>query len=276
MHGNNIVSLQPKFGQTGRARTSRQYRLVHNVVHVLPVAADMSMFDLMSRAFTALANFGKLLNAAVALQVSELSHKLGSAEGSARSLEQEVAQLRSQAKALAGDKHELELQLANMRAQLAAAQEKVSAANAQQQCLNALQHMQSQKLAASSNSGMLVGWPCCTCPPHACHQIGLGFLTGCSSITQEPLKRFVTSNTHGLLPASCQLQSSSQGQLLAQQQARLSDLEGSVRQWEERCADLRDLVAGHEGRCKEAAAEVMKGNEVIEKLQVRWERTLHR
>lgn len=118
-------------------------------------------------------------------QVSELSHKLGSAEGSARSLEQEVAQLRSQVKALAGDKHELELQLANTRAQLAAAQEK----------------------------------------------------------------------------------SSSQGQLLAQQQARLSDLEGSVRQWEERCADLRDLVAGHEGRCKEAAAEVMKGNEVIEKLQ---------
>ncbi|KAF6264226.1 hypothetical protein COO60DRAFT_1267074 [Scenedesmus sp. NREL 46B-D3] len=112
-------------------------------------------------------------------QVSELSHKLGSAQGSARSLEQEVAQLRSQAKALAGDKHELELQLANTRAQLAASQEK----------------------------------------------------------------------------------SSSQGQLLAQQQARLGDLEGSVRQWEERCADLRDLVAGHEGRCKEAAAEVMKGNE---------------
>lgn len=41
-----------------------------------------------------------------------------------------------------------------------------------------------------------------------------------------------------------------------------------MRQWEERCSDLRDLVAGHEGRCKEAAAEVMKGNEIIEKLQV--------
>jgi spindle assembly abnormal protein 6 len=57
--------------------------------------------------------------------VSELSHKLGSAEGSARSLEQEVAQLRGQVKALAAEKHELELQLANTRAQLAAAQEKV-------------------------------------------------------------------------------------------------------------------------------------------------------
>jgi hypothetical protein len=73
---------------------------------------------------------------------------------------------------------------------------------------------------------------------------------------------------HGLAAAASCMQSSSQSQLLAQQQARLSDLEGSVRQWEERCADLRDLVAGHEGRCKEATAEVMKGNEVIEKLQV--------
>jgi len=42
-----------------------------------------------------------------------------------------------------------------------------------------------------------------------------------------------------------------------------------VRQWESRCADLRDLVTGHEARCKEAAAEVMKGNDIIEKLQVR-------
>lgn len=64
-------------------------------------------------------------------------------------------------------------------------------------------------------------------------------------------------------------QSTSQGALVEQQQARLSDLEGSVRQWESRCADLRDLVSGHEARCKEAAAEVLKGNDVIDKLQVR-------
>lgn len=63
-------------------------------------------------------------------------------------------------------------------------------------------------------------------------------------------------------------QSISQGALVEQQQARLSDLEGSVRQWESRCADLRDLVSGHEARCKEAAAEVLKGNDVIDKLQV--------
>eukprot|EP00879_Flechtneria_rotunda_P013410 GHRR01014000.1.p1 GENE.GHRR01014000.1~~GHRR01014000.1.p1 ORF type:complete len:260 (+),score=126.41 GHRR01014000.1:1483-2262(+) len=60
---------------------------------------------------------------------------------------------------------------------------------------------------------------------------------------------------------------SSQAQLVAQQQARLSDLEAATKQWESRCADLRELVLGHEARCKDAAAEVMKGNEVIEKLQ---------
>ncbi|KAF8068308.1 hypothetical protein HT031_001995 [Scenedesmus sp. PABB004] len=118
-------------------------------------------------------------------QVSELSHKLGSAEGAARSLEQEVGQLRVQHKAVAADKHGLELALADTRAQLAAAQEKCS----------------------------------------------------------------------------------SQGQLIAQQQARLGDLEGAARQWEERCADLRDLAAGHEARCREAAGEVLKGNEAIDKLQ---------
>lgn len=66
----------------------------------------------------------------------------------------------------------------------------------------------------------------------------------------------------------CVLQATSQAALVEQQQARLADLESSVRQWESRCADLRDLVAGHEARCKEAAAEVMKGNDIIEKLQV--------
>ncbi len=59
------------------------------------------------------------------LKVSELSHKLGSAEGSCKSLEQEVAQLRVQQKAVAADKHSLEMQLADAKAQLAASQEKV-------------------------------------------------------------------------------------------------------------------------------------------------------
>jgi hypothetical protein len=71
------------------------------------------------------------------------------------------------------------------------------------------------------------------------------------------------------------LQSTSQGALVEQQQARLSDLEASVRQWESRCADLRDLVSGHEARCKEAAAEVLKGNDIIDKLQVRPVGCLH-
>jgi hypothetical protein len=45
-------------------------------------------------------------------------------------------------------------------------------------------------------------------------------------------------------------------------------MEAAVKQWESRCADLRELLAGHEARCKEAAAEVMKGNDAIEKQQV--------
>lgn len=55
---------------------------------------------------------------------------------------------------------------------------------------------------------------------------------------------------------------------MEQQQARLSDLEAAARQWESRCDDLRELVAGHEARVKEAAAEVLKGNDAIERLQV--------
>lgn len=69
-------------------------------------------------------------------------------------------------------------------------------------------------------------------------------------------------------PPHTHTQSASQGALVEQQQARLCDLESSVRQWESRCADLRDLVAGHEARCKEAAGEVMKGNDIIDRLQV--------
>jgi hypothetical protein len=33
---------------------------------------------------------------------------------------------------------------------------------------------------------------------------------------------------------------------MAQQQARLSDMEATARQWEERCSELREALAGHE------------------------------
>lgn len=62
---------------------------------------------------------------AVSGQVSELSHKLGSAQGSSQSMEQEVAQLRTQLKQLAGEKHSLEMQLSDTKAKLLALQEKV-------------------------------------------------------------------------------------------------------------------------------------------------------
>lgn len=57
--------------------------------------------------------------------MSELSHKLGSAQGSSQSLEQEVGQLRAQLKQLAGEKHGLEMQLSDTKAKLLALQEKV-------------------------------------------------------------------------------------------------------------------------------------------------------
>lgn len=64
-------------------------------------------------------------------------------------------------------------------------------------------------------------------------------------------------------------QATSQQQVIQQQQARLADLEASAKQWEARCSDLRDMAAGHEARAREAASEVLKGNQIIERLQVR-------
>jgi hypothetical protein len=60
-------------------------------------------------------------------QVSELSHKLGSAQGAAKSLEAEVEGLRAAAKAAAEQRHDLEMRLGEARAKLAALEEKVGA-----------------------------------------------------------------------------------------------------------------------------------------------------
>lgn len=61
------------------------------------------------------------------LQVSELSHKLGSSEGSNRSLEEETARLRSLNQQLSSSKHELEIQLNEAKAKVLALDEKVRA-----------------------------------------------------------------------------------------------------------------------------------------------------
>ena len=55
---------------------------------------------------------------------------------------------------------------------------------------------------------------------------------------------------------------------LAEQNQRCRDLEASTRQLEERCSELKESAAGHELRAKEAAAEVLKGNRIIEKVSV--------
>jgi len=55
-------------------------------------------------------------------------------------------------------------------------------------------------------------------------------------------------------------------EIIEQQKSRTRDLEMTVRQLEGRCADQREVSAGHEQRAKEAQAEVVKGNQIIEKL----------
>lgn len=63
-------------------------------------------------------------------------------------------------------------------------------------------------------------------------------------------------------------QASAQVEIIEQQKSRIRDLEASVRGLEGRCTDLRDAVAGHDQRTKDAQAEVLKGNQIIEKLMV--------
>ncbi len=58
-------------------------------------------------------------------QVSELSHRLGSAEGANRSLEDEVSRLRAMCGALSSDKSDREVTINDIRAKLLAAEEKV-------------------------------------------------------------------------------------------------------------------------------------------------------
>lgn len=65
------------------------------------------------------------------------------------------------------------------------------------------------------------------------------------------------------------MQLQAQNEVIEQQRGRIRDLESSVRQLEERCSDLRGVAAGHEARAKEAAQEVAKANQAVERLEVR-------
>lgn len=58
-------------------------------------------------------------------RVSELSHKLGAAEGTVRSLEEECSRLRAAHKQAAADKHSADIQLNEARAKVIALEEKV-------------------------------------------------------------------------------------------------------------------------------------------------------
>jgi hypothetical protein len=61
-------------------------------------------------------------------QVSELSHRLGSAEGSNKALEEEVTRLRSEAIAAAQERAQREAAAAELKSKLLALEEKVSMA----------------------------------------------------------------------------------------------------------------------------------------------------
>ena len=65
------------------------------------------------------------------------------------------------------------------------------------------------------------------------------------------------------------LQVLAQRDVICEQNERCRDLEASTRQLEERCSELKEASGGHEARAREEAAEVLKGNRIIEKLTVR-------
>ena len=64
------------------------------------------------------------------------------------------------------------------------------------------------------------------------------------------------------------LQLQAQKDHIAEQNQRCRDLEASTRQLEERCSELKESSAGHELRAKDAAAEILNGNRIIEKVSV--------
>lgn len=63
-------------------------------------------------------------------------------------------------------------------------------------------------------------------------------------------------------------QTQTQAEVAEQQRGRLRDMEAALRQLESRCTDLREAGAASDARGKEAQAEVLKGNQIIEKLTV--------
>lgn len=59
------------------------------------------------------------------LQVSELSHKLGTAEGNCRSMDEELARLQSQNTQLSRSRSERDVEASELQAKLRSADEKV-------------------------------------------------------------------------------------------------------------------------------------------------------
>ena len=94
---------------------------------------------------------------------------------------------------------------------------------------------------------------------------------------QQPSLIFLTSAARSASAETqrCHLQLQAQKDHIAEQNQRCRDLEASTRQLEERCSELKESAAGHELRAKEAAAEVLKGNRIIEKVSVSQAMVVH-
>ena len=94
---------------------------------------------------------------------------------------------------------------------------------------------------------------------------------------RTPMLLVIRSHSHHAVDAlmSCGLpprQVLSQAEMLEQHKSRARDLETSARQLDSRCNDLKEAASSSELRAKDAQAEVLKGNQVIEKLMVRGSR----
>eukprot|EP00798_Chlamydomonas_sp_ICE-L_P020164 gene20164-26900_t len=86
------------------------------------------------------------------------------------------------------------------------------------------------------------------------------------TLAQERHEKEIAVNEARAKAAALEDKVASSLEMLEQSRSRIRDLETSVRQLESRCTDLRDAAAGHDIRAKDAQAEVLKGNQIIEKL----------
>ena len=218
------------------------------------------------------------------VQVSELSHRLGTAEGSNRSLEEENTRLKSLNQSVSQAKHELDIQLNEAKAKVLSLEEKVGWARI---CARTQAGPGRPSPPTTSFDGLSVpesgiacvrGGRMCLVLPWRC-QWAWGVRADGVAVWADGhrgpwAQRARAKGVVGFMlrcAAARPLdppQSQSQAEVVEQQKGRLRDLEAAMRQLDSRCTDLRDVAVAADARGKEAQAEVLKGNQIIEKLTV--------